>query len=57
VDFRQLAKLQRLYWRKYGGLSPIGEVPGGVLAKVQWTFAIGESPIGESLIGEIPISP
>jgi hypothetical protein len=27
------------------------------LAKVQWTFAIGECPIGESLIGEIPISP
>jgi len=38
------------------GLSPTGESPGGVLAKVQWTFAIDESPIGESLIGEIPIS-
>jgi hypothetical protein len=32
----------------------IGESPGGVLAKVQWTFAIGESHIGENLIGEIP---
>jgi hypothetical protein len=26
------------------------------LAKVQWTFANGESPIGESLIGEIRVS-
>ena len=25
VDFRQLAKFQRPYWRKYSGLSPIGE--------------------------------
>ncbi|CAF4410710.1 unnamed protein product, partial [Rotaria socialis] len=33
---------------------PIGEAPPNVLVKVQWTFAIGESPIGESLIGEIP---
>ncbi|CAF4530368.1 unnamed protein product, partial [Rotaria magnacalcarata] len=38
----------------YSGLSPIGEAPPNVLVKVQWTFAIGESPIGESLIGEIP---
>ncbi|CAF3357127.1 unnamed protein product, partial [Rotaria socialis] len=45
---------QRPYWRKYSGLSPIGEAPPNVLVKVQWTFAIGESPIGESLIGEIP---
>jgi hypothetical protein len=49
-----LAKFQELYWRKYSGLSPIGKIPGGVLAKVQWTFAIGESHIGENLIGEIP---
>ncbi len=45
-----------MYCRKYSGLSPIGEIPGGALAKVRWTFAIGESPIGESLIGEIPVS-
>ncbi len=51
-----MAKFQVVHWRKYGGLSPIGEIPGGVLAKVRWTFAIGESPIGESLIGEIPVS-
>ncbi len=51
-----MAKFLGVYWRKYGGLSPIGEIPGGVLAKVRWTFAIGESPIGESLIGEIPVS-
>jgi len=49
-----LAKLHRMYWRKYSGLSPIGEIPRGVLARVQWIFANGESPIGESLIGEIP---
>ncbi|CAM4953661.1 unnamed protein product [Rotaria socialis] len=54
VNFRQLAKFQRPYWRKYSGLSPIGEAPPNVLVKVQWTFANGESPIGESLIGEIP---
>ncbi|CAF4290143.1 unnamed protein product, partial [Rotaria socialis] len=57
VNFRQLAKFQRPYWRKYSGLSPIGEVPPNVLVKVQWTFANGESPIGESLIGEIPEPP
>jgi len=39
-------------WRKYSGLSPIGEIPDGLLAKVQWNFAIGESLIGENLIGE-----
>jgi hypothetical protein len=39
VDFRQLAKFQGVHWRNYNGLSPIGEIPGGVLAKVQWTFA------------------
>jgi hypothetical protein len=49
-----LAKFQELYRRKYSGLSPIGETPGDILAKVQWTFAIGESHIGENLIGEIP---
>ncbi|CAF1552362.1 unnamed protein product [Rotaria magnacalcarata] len=54
VNFHQLAKFQRPYWRKYSGLSPIGEAPPYVLVKVQWTFAIVESPIGESLIGEIP---
>ena len=37
VDFRQLAKVHGMYWRKYSGLSPIGESP----------------VIGESLIGEI----
>jgi len=34
-----MAKVQGVYWRKYGGLSPIGEIPGNVLAKVQCTFA------------------
>ncbi len=28
-----------VYWRKSTVLSPIGEIPGGALAKVQWTFA------------------
>ena len=50
----------RVYWRNSRGC--IGEIPGDVLAKVQWTFAnwrnckgcIGESSIGESFIGEIP---
>jgi hypothetical protein len=34
----------------------IGEILGNVMVKMQWTFAIGETPIGESLIGEIPIA-
>ncbi len=25
----------RTYWRKYGGLSPIGEIPSDALAKIQ----------------------
>ena len=31
-DFRQLANVQGIYWRKSGGYSPI-------LTKVRWTFA------------------
>ena len=54
VNFRQLAKLQGMYWRKYGGLSPTGETPRDVLAKVWWTFTNDESSVGESLIDEIP---
>jgi len=50
----KLAKVQKLYWPKSTVLSLIDEIPGDVLAKVQWTFAIGESHIGENLIGEIP---
>jgi hypothetical protein len=34
VDFHQLAKFQVMHWRKYSELSPIGEIPGRVLAKV-----------------------
>jgi hypothetical protein len=42
-----------VYWRKYSGLSPIGEFPEDVLAKVQETFAnwrnsrvyVGESKV------------
>jgi hypothetical protein len=26
-------------WREYSGHSPIGEIPGCILAKVQWKFA------------------
>ena len=33
--------------------SEIGETLGNVLAKVKWTFVIGESHIGENLTGEI----
>ena len=32
VDFRQLARFQRPYWRKYSGLSPIGECQMGYLS-------------------------
>jgi hypothetical protein len=45
VDIRQLAKVPVMSWRKYCGLSPIGESPGGVLAKVMWTFSIGEGHV------------
>jgi hypothetical protein len=67
VEFRQYCrKFSRLspigesvgmYWRKFGGLSPIGECPEVELAEVQWTFANGESPVGESLIGEERATP
>ena len=42
-----------LYWRKYSGLSPIGEIPGDVLAKVQRTFVNWRNSrgcIGESTV-------
>ena len=53
MDIRQLAKVQRAHWRKFSRHSSIGESPGGVLAKVQWTFVnwrkcrgcIGESSV------------
>ena len=62
LDFRQLTNVLGMYWRKSSGLSPIGECPRGVLAKVKWTLAnwrvswgcTGESPLGESHIGEDP---
>ncbi len=53
IDSVQLAKIQGVYWRKYSRLSPIDESHEGALAKVQWTFTIGECPVGESLIGEV----
>jgi hypothetical protein len=34
-------------------LSPIYPLDFRQLVKVQWTFAIGECPVGEILIGEI----
>ena len=39
---------------KFNGRSTIGESAGGVLAKVQWTFANGESSVCEIPIGEVP---
>jgi hypothetical protein len=35
VDIRQLAKFQDVYWRKYSGHSPTGEIPANMLAKLQ----------------------
>jgi hypothetical protein len=46
-----------MYWRKFSGFSPIGESAEGILANVWWTFANGESPICEILIGEVPVTP
>jgi hypothetical protein len=57
MDTRQLANVQEINWRKCNGHSPIGECTGDKLAKVHWTLAIGESPIYESLIGEVPATP
>ena len=39
VEFRQLVKVMKVYWRKYSGISPIGESHEGILAKVQWNPA------------------
>jgi hypothetical protein len=33
-DSRQLPKFHRMYWRKYSRLSPIGEIPRGISAKI-----------------------
>ena len=47
------AKVLGVYWRKYDGLSPIGEIPGDVLAKVRWTFANWRNSrgcVGESTV-------
>jgi hypothetical protein len=43
-----------IHWRKISGNSPIGENTGCILAKDQWTFANGESPVCEIPIGELP---
>ncbi len=48
-----MAKVQRVYWRKFIGRSPIGESAKDMLAKVHWKFAnwrkyrgyIGESSL------------
>ena len=48
-----MAKVLEVYWRKYGGIAPIGEIPGDVLAKVQWTFANWRNSrecVGESTV-------
>ncbi len=49
-DSRQLAKVLDVYWQKYTGLSPIGETPRRVLAKVKWTLANWRKSLG--YIGE-----
>ena len=54
MDIRQLAKVQRAHWRKFSRHSSIGESAGGVLAKVQWTLANGETPDCEIPTGEVP---
>ena len=53
LEFRQLANFQLVYWRKFTRVSPIGELPAGILAKVHSSFAnwrtsswyIGESSL------------
>jgi hypothetical protein len=51
-----IGKNTDLYWRKYSGHSPIGESHDDVLTKVHHTFAIGECPVDESLISEVPLA-
>ena len=43
-------------WRKYNRHLPISECVKDSLAKLQLTFANGESPICENLIGEVPVT-
>ncbi len=45
-DSRQLAKVLDVYRQKYSGLSPIGETPRRVLAKVKWTLANWRNSLG-----------
>jgi hypothetical protein len=56
LEIHQLAKVLGVYWREFTGNSPIGESTGGILVKVHWTFANGESPICEIPIGELPVT-
>ncbi len=49
------AKVPGVYWRKYGGLSPIGEIPRGVLAKfhrVYWRKYSGLSSLAKILLAK-----
>jgi hypothetical protein len=52
--FANIGESMVIHWRKFSGFSPIGESTQGLLAKDQWTFANGESPICEIPIGELP---
>jgi hypothetical protein len=45
-DSRQLAKVLDVYRQKYSGLSPIGETPRRMLAKVKWTLANWRNSLG-----------
>jgi hypothetical protein len=56
MEIHQLAKVLGVYWREFTGNSPIGKITGGILVKVHWTFANGESPICEIPIGELPVT-
>ncbi len=56
MEIHQLAKVLGVYWREFTGNSPIGKSTGGILVKVHWTFANGESPICEIPIGELPVT-
>jgi hypothetical protein len=46
----------RQYWRKFSGSSAIDETTKSILARVEWKFASGKSPVRKIPNGELPAS-
>ncbi len=56
MDIRQLAKIHWCIGESIVDFRQFGECPLNSRQHILWTFAFGERPVGESLIGEIRVS-